>query len=204
MAKEVEEPPVNMPQTTVKSEDPPASYSSVSKFNQIRITPCDKQGVVIDPNEFIVAFLTAGDQNIDNQYSTPFENSNPEHRLPTLMGQLQSGGWVDTLNSILNALPLDSVASSLPLVGRLKPEQKASLSQLEGRSSLTKVNSTQIFTSTQPITLNLTLFFDTWKDAVSEVEGQLLIGCSVQWQSQLVVMNFSPLIYRPILNLQEI
>jgi hypothetical protein len=167
MAAEIEEPPVNQPKNTPKVSDIPSSYRGATHLHQIQVRPCDKNGNIISPNDplqIVVGFLVNGDQSIDSQYSTPFENSNPEHRLPTLLGQLQSGGWVDTANSI---------ASALPFVDGLSAEQKASLSQLEGRSSLTKVNSTQIFVSTQPITLSLTLFFDAWDNPELEVEEML-------------------------------
>lgn len=34
------------------------------------------------------------DMAVESQYNSPFENSNPESRLPTLMGMLQGGDWV--------------------------------------------------------------------------------------------------------------
>jgi hypothetical protein len=46
----------------------------------------------------------------------------------------------------------------------------SALQQLEGKTNLTKVNSTQIFINTKPIDLSITLFFRAWKDAKKEVE----------------------------------
>lgn len=47
------------------------------------------------------------------------------------------------------------------------------LSSLEGRTTLSKVNSTQIFVSTTPVKISCTLFFRAWANAYSEVEQQI-------------------------------
>lgn len=144
-------------------------WGKLSDVFQTRIRLCDKEGNPAKDDsgatsgEQIIAVAVDGDLSIDSQYSTPFDNSNPEHRLPTLMGMLQSGDWVNTL---------DSVATNVFGV-ELGSDNKETLNALEGRSNLTKTNSTQIFTATMPVTINMTLLFSAWRSAKTEVEDQL-------------------------------
>lgn len=154
-------------ETQISNEPTPSvqykNRSNNGKLNDIyqaRIRLCDKKGAGID-DEQVVAIATDGDLTIEGQYSTPFENSNPEHRLPTLMGMLQSGDWVTTLDSVAGAFGIS-----------LSDDKKSSLNTLEGRSNLTKVNSTQIFVNSS-VQLSMTLVFSAWEDAKVEVEDQI-------------------------------
>ncbi|WP_111857826.1 hypothetical protein [Acinetobacter sp. CFCC 10889] len=156
-----------------------APVESLEKLNglnkklQFRVRLCDVEGNPLEGStEQVVCVALSGEKPIENQYSTPFDNSNPEHRLPTLMGQLQSGEWLNTL---------DAVISAIPFVGALSDEQRKQLSTLTGRSNLTKVNSVQVFTSTASIHLPMTLLFEAWADAKTEVEDQ--ISLLEQWAS---------------------
>lgn len=146
------------------------AWGQLSELYKMRIRLCDKEGALVeDSASQVIGVALDGDVSIEAQYSTPFENSNPEHRLPTLMGMLQSGDWVNTLEvGLSNVFGVD-----------LSEEKKEQLNKLEGRSSLTKVNSTQIFVSTQPITITTTLYFAAWYSAKSEVEEQ--ISLLQQW-----------------------
>ncbi|MBU3121339.1 hypothetical protein KPE71_13860 [Acinetobacter soli] len=161
-----------IPADPVNKSKPKTIYVDKSRLGQlndhlkVRIRLCDKLGNFIEGStEQIVCLGIEGEVSIDNQYSTPFENSNPEQKLPTLMGQLQSGDWVNTLNSVIGSLFGTNAA--------LSNVQKEKLNALEGRSNLTKLNSTQIYVSTQSITMPFTLMFEAWADAKIEVEDQL-------------------------------
>lgn len=151
----------NAPQQSVQYKNR-TDWGMLNDLLQVRIRLCDKQGAP-KGDEQVIAVPTDGDFSIDNQYSTPFDNSNPEHRLPTMMGMLQSGDWVNTL---------DTIATNVFGI-ELGADSKESLSALEGRSNLTKANSTNIFTATMPVTINMTLLFSAWRDAKVEVEDQI-------------------------------
>lgn len=159
-----------IPADPINKSKPKTIYVDKSRLGQlndhlkVRIRLCDKLGNFIeDSTEQIVCLGIEGELSIDNQYSTPFENSNPEQKLPTLMGQLQSGDWVNTLNSVLGST----------VGAQLSTNQIEKLNALEGRSNLTKLNSTQIYVFTQSITMPFTLMFEAWVDAKIEVEDQL-------------------------------
>ncbi|MCK4087733.1 hypothetical protein HCY58_11815 [Acinetobacter radioresistens] len=130
-----------------------------------RVALCDKEGKAISGSSSVTSIVTEGDMAIEADYSTPFENSNPENKLPTLMGMVQAGDWVNSLdNNLGSALGLS-----------LSEETKNKLNSLEGRSNFTKINSTQIYLSNQPVKINATLFFEAWADALHEVENQLAL-----------------------------
>lgn len=158
MANQIEV--INKPQPSAQYLNR-SNNGKLSDIYQARIRLCDKEGKGIG-NEQIVAIAQEGELVVESQYSTPFENSNPEHRLPTLMGMLQSGDWINTL---------ETVASSVFGVS-LSGDSQDSLRSLEGRSNLTKTNSTQIFVSSS-VQLSMTLIFSAWESAKTEVEDQV-------------------------------
>ena len=176
-----------------------------------------KDGKSIHDSEKVYAILTEGDLELASQYSSPFENSNPEQRYPTLTGMLQSGDMVDSIGRVASGSPSaymaylqKEAASGNPLavaayamasmIGGPKAMMESitnaaangnplgvvpyaaatgisnafdTMKTLEGKSTFTKVNSTQIYASTQPVRLNCTLFFRAWRNAKTEVENQV-------------------------------
>ena len=124
------------------------------------------------------------DFSIESQYSTPFESSNPEGRLPNLMGMIQSG-QINAAYYSLFALSNDptgvgatvaegvSMAANVTGVGDMLSESEDKLQGLLGRSNFTKLNSRQIFTSSNSVRITGTLFFQAWANAKVEVEDAL-------------------------------
>lgn len=124
------------------------------------------------------------DFSIESQYSTPFESSNPDGRLPNLMGMIQSG-QINAAYYSLFALSNDptgvgatvaegvSIAANVTGVGDMLSEAEGKLQGLLGRSNFTKLNSRQIFTSSNSVRITGSLFFQAWADAQSEVEDAL-------------------------------
>jgi hypothetical protein len=121
---------------------------------------------------------------IESQYSTPFESSNPEGRLPNLMGMIQSG-QINAANASFFAMAADPIgaASAVAEVGatiadkigvteKLK-DAESKLQGLAGRSNFTKLNSRQIFTSSNSVRISGSLVFQAWADAKAEVEDAL-------------------------------
>lgn len=125
---------------------------------------------------------------IESQYSTPFESSNPEGRLPNLMGMIQSGqvsaayfNFFATVNDPMGASGV--VAEGVSAFGKATDisdffsatlqEGEKKLQGLMGRSNFTKLNSRQIFTSSNSIRISGSLVFQAWSDADKEVEQAL-------------------------------
>jgi hypothetical protein len=135
----------------------------------------------------VTAIVTDGSMEITSNYNSPFESSNPENKLPNLMAMIQSGQLAANIGSAIG-LPLLGTAIS----DGLTTAQKV-LDSLDGSSNLTKVNSTQIFVSTAPIKITLTLFFQAWANAKTEVEDQLSLlqswALPVQLSEQSVLVG---------------
>lgn len=120
---------------------------------------------------------------IESQYSTPFESSNPEGRLPNLMGLIQSGqvsaayysffaaandptGFTGAVGDIGAAV---GEATGISASGVLEAAD-GELQGLLGRSNFTKLNSRQIFTSSNSVRISGSLIFQAWANAKTEVE----------------------------------
>lgn len=160
-----------------KADD--SRWGGINKNLLAQIYVVDKFGN--KKGDYIVeAAITEGSIELASQYSSPFD-ANPDQRMPTLMGMVQSGEAVSSLGNLANsALASDgffgfaanALKSGSEAVGFdtvLKSVGNA-IQSVEGRTNLTKVNSTLIFNSTQGVRLSLTLHLRAWEDAQKEVE----------------------------------
>lgn len=144
-----------------------------------------KQTYDIDISQPTVESLfEEADFTIDAQYSTPFESSNPEGRLPNLMGMIQSGQANAAFYSVFAASSdpsgfasalaegASTVADFTGVTETLKGAQDQ-LQGLMGKSNFTKLNSRQIYTSSNSVRITGSLIFQAWANAKSEVEDAL-------------------------------
>lgn len=157
---------IKLPQSSVS-----LLYDNISSHLVATITALDstKEALPALGDGTVKGLFIDGDQNIESQWQTPFENSNPEQKLPTLMAGIQSGELSNTLGAVAEAVGLDGVTQKL----------QDGLSGLRGKTNLTKINTRQVFLSTASIRLNLTLAFIAIKDPKVEVEDQ--ISLLQQW-----------------------
>lgn len=112
--------------------------------------------------------LTQATLEMTVNWQSPFEGSGVESSFPALAQMSQSGMFRDVLQA---------------LGGRIQPENERakdfvdsvekSARQLVGRSGVTKLNSTQVFSGMPPIKIQITAFLRAFKDPVSEVEKPL-------------------------------
>lgn len=152
-------------QNTDKSHSPVPSEFMIGLQGGHRLATfqeCDKFGELM--GEPIYFLFVDGDMSIESQWQTPFESSNPENKLPSLMAGLQSGTFSDAFVGITKSLGLDKLGES----------GAEMMSGLEGKSNFTKVNSTQIYLSSAPTRMSLNLALLAYKDAKLEVEQPLL------------------------------
>lgn len=144
-----------------------------------------KQTYDVDTSQPVVASLfEEADFAIESQYTTPFESSNPEGRMPNLMGMIQSGQANAAFYSFFAASSDPKGVASLIAeggaivsdflgVGDILSDAQTSLQGLAGKSNFTKLNSQQIFTSSSSIRITGSLIFQAWADAKAEVEDAL-------------------------------
>jgi len=114
----------------------------------------DRLGKRVDPDTTVRAPLTEGSLDMTQNWQNPFETVG-QSNLPTLQQLLQSGAGTPLVQKIDGALGTDI--------------QKLS-SNLEGKSSITKLNSMQIWSGSPPAKFQITAVFRAWKDAIKEVE----------------------------------
>ena len=165
-----------------------AQWGALSTHKIAYISLCDREGAVTLLSPVVEAVMTDGDFTVESQYQTPFENSNPENRLPNLLGMAQSGEATAALGRIAASQAggapelLQRIASTVSDVTGLGAAARAiggAFESLQGKTNLTKINSTQVFVSTGSVRMSVTLFFMAFKDAKTEVEDQ--ISLLQQW-----------------------
>lgn len=190
--------PANTPKTQLPVESN-VQWGGLSKHKIAQITLCDikhldkgkSEAIPVPDAPIIEALLTEGELAIESQWQTPFENMSLDSKMPSLMAMLQAGelasgaGRVVSLDNPILQNPMvkpfvDGISQigdlfGNPLKGYGFGTLANSVSSLEGKTNLTKVNSTNIFLNTMPIRMSLTLFFMALKDAKREVENQIAL-----------------------------
>jgi len=82
-------------------------------------------------------------------WMSPFENAGSDKGLPTISAMLQSGALQPWASGVKGGAD--------------------TLGKFEGRSGMTKLNSTQVFAGMPPLKINVVALFRAWRDAQSEV-----------------------------------
>lgn len=133
----------------------------------------DRAGNAKD-GETVRAPFTEASLEVSLGWQSPFEAMGPESTSPTLLAMVQSGSASDLISAFgsgtfggLLTKGLNGVVEGLT-GGTLNFE--GLVSSGVGRTGLTKMNSTQVFTGMPPIKINATVLFRAWKNAKTEVE----------------------------------
>lgn len=137
----------------------------IASFYEVAKTGEDTWGRIegqTDPVS-VMAPLTEATMEMILNWQSPFEQSGPESRAPALMAMLQSGA----LQPVVDAL----VGKQKEGEGGAQQKSNEFLKQFEGRTGITKLNSTQVFNGMPPIKITVVALFRAWRDSVSEVEA---------------------------------
>lgn len=133
----------------------------------------DRAGNAKD-GEAVRAPITEASMEVSLGWQSPFEAMGPEATSPTLLAMVQSGSASDLISAFggssfggLLTKGLNGVVEGLT-GGTLNFE--GLVSSGVGRTGLTKMNSTQVFTGMPPIKINATVLFRAWKNPKTEVE----------------------------------
>jgi hypothetical protein len=103
-------------------------------------------------------------------WTSPFENTGADQSFSAISAMLQTGALAPILGFISQSLADVPGGSYLqPSVESVRNAAKG----LEGKSSVTKLNSTQVFNGAPPMKVSLTVHFRALKDARAEVERPL-------------------------------
>lgn len=150
-------------------------FAEFNLCSVIREENTNEPNVVVDTSQpTIRALLVDGDKTIESQWQTPFENSNPELKMPMLMAGLQTGESVAAIGLIAQNTGQKLLGKAASTLGDAISPFSNLAKSVVGKTNLNKVNTTQVFLSTSGVRLNLTIFFIALKDAKKEVENKLM------------------------------
>lgn len=111
----------------------------------------------------VLAPLTEANLEMVLNWQSPFEQSGPESRAPALMAMLQSGALQPVVDAVMGKQKEGE--------GDAQSKFGEFLKQFEGRTGITKLNSTQVFSGMPPVKITVVALFRAWRNAASEVEA---------------------------------
>ncbi|MEM5427207.1 hypothetical protein [Cupriavidus oxalaticus] len=115
---------------------------------------------VVDDDYEVWCPIMDGTSEMTLNWQSPFENTGPDSKAPTLSAMMQSGSLTPVAQAVLDGTGRDSAAV-------------AALQSATGRAGITKLNSTQVFSGMPPVKLSMTLHFRALIDPASEVRAPL-------------------------------
>jgi hypothetical protein len=123
-------------------------------------------------------------------WHSPFENTGADQSFSSLSAMLQTGA----LSPILGAF--GEFLDKVPGIGSLLSSGVDSLREkakgLEGKTSVTKLNSTQVFSGMPPLKIPVTVHFRALRDAHAEVEAPL--NQIMEWAAPQYLATDGPLL----------
>lgn len=147
--------------TTLSSEW--GGKSGLSKHLLATFFQVDRKGASLGDTNVVVA-LTDANMEVALNWQSPFENTGAENKAPALMAMLQSGALTQTFEAGKALLGFGNPAEDIA-------KQNSFLQSLEGKSGITKLNSTQVFTGMPPVKITVTALLRAWKSPRSEVDA---------------------------------
>jgi len=143
-----------------------ASFYEVAKLGEGGDAAWGRIDGKTDPTT-VYAPLSEANLEMALNWQSPFEQAGVESRAPALMAMLQSGALQPVVSTIFGHHGDESEDS---ITGGFGAKVGAMLSRFEGRTGMTKLNSTQVFTGMPPVKIQVTALFRAWRDARSEVD----------------------------------
>lgn len=103
-------------------------------------------------------------------WHSPFESNGADQQFSAISAMLQTGALAPLLTMFADFVQTSTGSGILSAAAN---RAKDAAQTLEGRTSMTKLNSTQVFSGMQPAKLSLTAHFRALKDANAEVNAPL-------------------------------
>ena len=141
----------------------------IASFYEVAKTGENSWGQIPDKTDPIVVRGPLVDSNLESilNWQSPFEQAGPESKAPALFAMLQSGALQPIVDSVLPGfLKKDNQGPDPSALQR----SDNFLKQFEGRTGITKLNSTQVFNGMPPVKIQVVALFRAWRDPASEVE----------------------------------
>lgn len=118
----------------------------------------DHKGNRIGDTLVKAAFSDDTNLELTLNWQSPFESAGPESKAPALMSMLQSGALQPLADHIS-----EDVGNSA----------RGAIDAARGRTGITKLNSTQVFSGMPPVKISAQLLLRAWRDPELEVERPL-------------------------------
>jgi len=99
--------------------------------------------------------------DIDLNWQSPFENAGAEGAAPGLSSMLQSGALAAMVDKVGQSVGADTSGAS------------GAVREAQGRTGMTKLNSTQVFNGSPPMRIQGELIFRAWRNPAAEVEAPM-------------------------------
>lgn len=128
-------------------------WDGLNPYLLASIWEVDKNGNRVNHDLEVRAPLTESDLEVEMNWQSPFENAS-QNTLPTAQQVAQSGVAQPVANVVDNVLGTNT---------------SGFLDSVKGRATVTKLNSTQVFSGMPPFKFNITALFRAWMDPVDEV-----------------------------------
>ncbi|MGX2973725.1 hypothetical protein ACWIUH_01390 [Ursidibacter arcticus] len=109
--------------------------------------------------------LEGAEMEYNFNWQSPFEQMGTEAKAPALTAMIQSGAMADFYSGFQSSLLGQKAQEAAPQVGDLQ----GALDSMEGRTGITKLNSTQTFSGMPPVKCTLKLMFRAFQNAEKEV-----------------------------------
>lgn len=145
-----------------------SKWSGLNPALLATLYPVDFQGYPEADAAQVIAPPTDAAIELTANWQSPFENMGAEAKLPALAGMMQSG----TLQSYAESL-LGKGSEGAGTASRLSQEITDFSKDFQGRSGMTKLNSTQVFNGSPPIKISITLHFRAFSDPSTEVQAPI-------------------------------
>lgn len=152
-----------------------SQWGGLSDFLIAKFYAVDEKGIRLpDEATEVHAPISDGHRDMTLNWQSPFEATSPDTKAPALAAMLQSGALSTVLTDLSNTAlgrSISSLFNSGSTAALNAGALENSLNDLKGRTGITKLNSTQIFTGMAPIRFTFNIHFRAFADPQSEVEA---------------------------------
>jgi len=181
--------PPSAVKTILKSNWDDLNDHLIAKFYEV-----DRKGKSIGNIE-VWAPLTEANFEMALSWNSPFENSGAESKAPALLAMLQSGAFQPLLDAVFGDGQKNG-KNGQANASELSKKSSEFMNQFEGRTGITKLNSTQVFTGMAPAKIPIVALFRAWINPAKEVEAP--IDQLVNWSLPEVLSPDGTIISRGI------
>lgn len=148
----------------------------IAKIYPVKKKEGSGEYIYSDADVMVAAPLTDGNIDITLNWQSAFENYGTDAKYSTVSQMLQSGQAEVMLNLFSQFLPKDKagvIGDALREASEKAKSLAKDVSQLTGKTGITKLNSLQVFSGLPPIKIPITMYFRAWADPKKEVENPI-------------------------------